>query len=125
MKMGIALLMAGSVVALCGCYHPPYSYDVRGNGEGGVTLTTVPDQEEPWRNPPPSPPPIIVYLPATAPATPPAPEAIPPTPPSPVTQPDDKQRIEALEAKVRELAAENARLKQQSPAPTTMPANNP
>jgi hypothetical protein len=125
MKIGIALLMAGSIVATGGCYHPPYSYDVRGTGEGGVNITTVPYQEEPWRNPTPAPapPPIIVYLPATAPTTESAPEAVAPTPPGPVTQPSDQQRIQALEAKVRELAAENDKLKQQLPA--TMPATNP
>jgi hypothetical protein len=136
MKILASLTAAAGLIALAGCYEPPFSYDVRGNGQGGVVITEVPHRTVPG---PPAPPPMIVYIhdapvtaPATAPAPAPAPEpppapivqAPPPTPP-PATQTDEQQHIADLEARVKELAAENARLKQQVPAPATMPATTP
>jgi hypothetical protein len=119
MKMGIALVALGGAIGLAGCYNPPYSYDVRGNGEGGVVINHVP-KRQPNDVPPPTPPPppqvkyVYVQVPATAPA--------PPAPPPPATQPSDEQRIRELEARVKALADENRKLKEQVPA--TAPATD-
>jgi hypothetical protein len=133
MKLSLAMILSGGVIALVGCAHPDYSYDVRANGEGGVIVTTVPFREEPWRQ---APQPTIIYVhdaattqPVTLPAvaTPaPAPAPAPETAP-PATVPAGEPSVSELEARVKALEDENARLKQQVPttAPATMPAMQP
>jgi hypothetical protein len=127
MRLMSGIFAAFGVIALTGCAKPPYSYDVRGNGEGGVVVTTVPYREEPWRQ---TPPPEIVYvhdapttMPATQPAPPPTIVYLPATAPAPVVP---SPSVADLEARLKELAAENAKLKAQlQNSPTTVPATNP
>ena len=119
MKMGFALAVLGSAVGLAGCYNPPYSYDVRGNGEGGVVIEHVPKrQPNDLPPPPPPPPPVVKYVyvqvPATAPAGPGTRSTIGSASP-PATQPTD-ERHQELEARVKALDEENRKLKEQMPA---------
>jgi hypothetical protein len=89
--MNFRLLSAcGLAIFLGACAEPAYRYDVRGNGEGGVVVNTTP-------KPPAPPPPPAAYN--------------PPPPPSPAAV-DQQQRIDELEARVRNLSAENEKLKQ-------------
>jgi len=75
------------------CYQSPNRFDVRGNGQGGVDVKRVPREPAPA----PSSPATFTTAPTTAP----------------------RSHEEELEARVRELEAENQRLRQQ---PTTAPS---
>jgi hypothetical protein len=83
-------------LATTGCYEPPnYRYQVTSSGQGNVQVSTVPKD----------------------------PTAEQPTPTAAVSaQVEQQQRIDALEAQVRALSAENAQLKHQ---PTTAPTTRP
>ncbi len=74
-------------ISASGCVEPPYRYEVHDTGEGSVRIDRV------------------EKTPAPAAAAPPANEAQ-----------IDQQRIDQLQAQVRDLAAENQKLKQAATA---------
>jgi hypothetical protein len=95
MKLRFAVMICCELAMLSACYEPPYRYDIRGNGQGGIDIQKVPKE-----NP-----------------APPAPAAPPPAP-SPAV--DQQQRINELESRVRDLSAENEKLKRQMPTTTSV-----
>jgi hypothetical protein len=105
MKLKVAIIFG--CMMLSACYEPPYRYDIRGNGEGGVDIQKVPKEHPPAPAPPES----------VATPPPPAPPAV--VVPQPPPTADQQQRINELESRVRDLSAENEKLKRQS---TTAPA---
>jgi hypothetical protein len=99
MNFGFTVSAAIALSLLTACYEPPYRYDIRGNGQGGIDMQKVPKD------------------PAPAPAPAPPPQAPSPAPSR------DQQRIDELQQRVEQLSAENQKLKQQQQmSPATAPA---
>lgn len=106
MKVLSALFCLISLALLSGCWEPPYRYDVRGNGQGGIDINHVPKEPD---------------------AAPPVPQAAapPPSAPAPVIAPPEtaqQRQVDELNAKIKALSDENAKLKQQ--LPTTNPGKD-
>jgi hypothetical protein len=121
MKFRTHAMIGCALSMLTACWEPPYRYDVRGNGEGGVDIQKVPKEQPAPPAAPAPPPPLAPVLTAPAPPQPPPPTPVV-TPPSPPSTVDQQQKIQELESRVRQLSAENEKLKQQSTtAPTTRP----
>jgi hypothetical protein len=101
--MKIQLTVASAfALALGGCVHTPYRYEVHDTGEGSVRVDRVP--KEPAET--------------TVTTTP---------PPATAATSTEQQRIAELQAQVRALSVENQKLRQAVPTttPTTEPTTAP